>query len=414
MIINRLRHIACAASCLLLAAACGSSGGSSAQSSGPIKVGFILPQTGNFAANGQDEQNGWNVAMKEVGDTVGGRKIQTIFTDDAADPNQGLSAARQLVETQKADLLIGPLAANVGLAVRSYVASSGIPTLYISACSSELATSQKTTNLILTGWTCDQPTLNFGKYVYEKLGYHHITTVAMDYAFGWQGTGGFTSSFEAAGGKIDKQIWAPINAPDYSPYVAEIPNNTDAVFNLSAGTASVRFTSAYKQFGLKGKIPLIAGGTMTDWSVLRSESPDTVLGVITVLQYADGIDSPANNKFVEEYKAATGNYPSYYAESAYASYKLIYAVMKKRNGATSDRQAVIKDLKTTQFQAPRGPVSISTDTNSPIQNIYIRRVALVDGALRNVVVDTIKASQPWGPLPKDQWEKQAPKYSRSG
>jgi hypothetical protein len=88
--------------------------------------------------------------------------------------------------------------------------------------------------------------------------------------------------------------------------------------------------------------------------------------------------------------------------------------MKKRNGATDDRKAIIKDLKTTPFQAPRGPVSISSVTNSPIQNIYVRKVALVDGALRNVVVDTIKASQPWGPLSRQQWEKQAPHYSRSG
>jgi branched-chain amino acid transport system substrate-binding protein len=154
---------------VLLAAACASPSGSAGHSTGPLKVGFILPQTGNFAANGQDEQDGWKVAVNELGDNLGGRKLQTIFVDDAADPNQGLSAARQLVETQKVDLLIGPLAANVGLAVRSYVASSGIPTLYISACSAELASSQKTPNLILTGWTCDQPTLNFGKYAYEKL-----------------------------------------------------------------------------------------------------------------------------------------------------------------------------------------------------------------------------------------------------
>lgn len=406
--------MAAALACLLLAGACGSSAGTAAKSSAPLKIGFIVPQSGVFAANGQDEQDGWKVALKEVGDSVGGRRIQTIFVDDAGDPNQGLSAARQLVESQNVDLLIGPLAANVGLAVRSYVATSGIPTLYISACSAELASSQKTVNLILTGWTCDQPTLNFGKYVYEKLGYRHVTTVAMDYAFGWQGTGGFTSSFEAAGGKIDKAIWAPINAPDYSPYVADIPKNTDAVFNLSAGSAAVRFTAAYKQFGLKGKIPLIGGGTMTDWSVLRSEAAESVLGAITVLQYADGLNTPANNKFVDEYRAATGNYPSYYAESAYAAYKLIYAVLKKRNGAIADRKGIVKDLKTTPFQAPRGPVSINPDTNSPVQNIYIRKVALVDGVLRNVVVDTIKASQPWGPLPRAQWEKQAPHYSRSG
>lgn len=398
----------------LLAASCGGSNSSQSQSSGPIKVGFILPLTGVFAPNGQDEQDGWNLAMKEVGDTVEGRKVQTFFTDAAADPNQGLTDAKQLVENQGVDLMIGPLAANVGLALRSYVASSGIPTMYISACSVELATSQKASNLIMTGWTCDQPTLNFGKYVYEKLGYKHITTVGMDYAFGWQVTGGFTSTYKAAGGKIDKQIWAPINAADYSPYVAQIPKDTQAVFDLAAGTAAVRFVDAYKGLGLKGKVPLIGGGTLSDYSVLRSMDASTILDTVTVLQYADGINTPENQKFVTSYHAATGKYPSYYAETAYATYKLIYSVLKKRNGDVKDHRAVVKDLKTTTFQAPRGPVAINADTNSPIQNIYIRKVEMVDGVMRNVVIDTIKNTQPWGTLSKSQWESQAPKYSREG
>ena len=399
---------------ILLVAACGTGSSGQAQESGPIKVGFIVPLTGVFAPNGQDEVDGWNLAVKEVGDTVAGRKIQTSFTDDAADPNQGLTDAKQLVESQNVDLLVGPLAANVGLALRSYVATSGIPTVYISACSVELATSQKTSNLVLTGWTCDQPSLNFGKYVYDRLGHHHITTVAMDYAFGWQVTGGFASTFKAAGGKIDKQIWAPINAPDYSPYIAQIPKDTEAVFDLAAGTAAVRFVEAYKAFGLKGKIPVVGGGTLSDYSVLRSMDPSTILDTVTVLQYADGIDTAENRKFVDAYHAATNKYPSYYAETAYATYKLIYSVLKKRNGSVKDHPSVVRDLKTTAFQAPRGPVTISQETNSPVQNIYIRKVEMVNGVMRNVVIDTIKSSQPWGPLAKGQWQTQAPRYSREG
>jgi branched-chain amino acid transport system substrate-binding protein len=409
----RFRHTAWLAALALLLAACGgaTSGG---RQSGPIKVGFILPETGVFAPNGQDERDGWNLALKQLGGSIAGRKVQTIFTDDASDPNQGLSDARQLVETQGADLLIGPLAANVALAVRSYVAGSGVPTLSVAACPDELATSAKTPNYLMTGWTCDQPSLNFGRYVYQKLGYHHLTTVGMDYAFGWQVVGGFVSSFKAAGGTVDKQIWAPINAADYSPYVSQIPQSTEAVFDLAAGTAAIRFTQAYQQFGLKARLPLIGGGTLTDYSVLRSQSPEDVLGTITVLQYADGLDTPANRAFVTAYRAATGKYPSYYAETAYAGAKLVVAALGGLQGRTSDHRAVVNALRTTHFQAPRGPVSLNPDTNSPVQNIYIRKVEMVNGALRNVVIDTIRQSQPWGPLSRSAWEAQASRYQRTG
>lgn len=410
----KVHRLAAGLAVVVALAACGGSGSSGPAETSPIKVGFILPTSGTFAANGQDEQDGWNLALKDLGGKMGGRKVETIFADDAGDPNQGLTDARQLVDTQGVELMVGPVVASVALAIRPYIAGTGVPTVSLSACPVELATTQKAANLVMTGWTCDQPTLNFGRYVYEKLGYHHVTTVAMDYAFGWQVTGGFTATFKAAGGTIDKQIWAPISAADYSPYVSQIPRDTQAVFDLSAGAAAVRFTEAYKAFGLTGKIPLVGGGTMTDYSALRSEAPDTVLGAITVLQYADGIDTAENRHFVDEYHAATGKFPSYYAESAFATFKLFDAVLKKLNGSTKDRTAVVKGLKTTPFQAPRGPVTIDPTTNSPVQNIYIRRVEMVNGAPRNVVIDTIKASPPWGPLPKSQWEQQAPKYARTG
>jgi branched-chain amino acid transport system substrate-binding protein len=398
---------------LLVLTACGGGAGQS-QNTSPIKVGFVGTTSGVFAPQGADMQDGWKLGLKDAGGTVNGRKINTVYVDDAGDPNQGLSGARQLIENQNVDILIGPLAANVALAVRGFVAGTGVPTLSPAACPDELATSQKTNNLILTGWTCDQPTLNFGKYAYEKLGYRHVTTVAMDYAFGWQVTGGFVATFKAAGGKIDKQIWSPITAADYSPFVAQIPADTQAVFALMAGTAAVRFTDAYSSFGLKNKIPLIGGGTLTDYSVLRSEKPDTVLDVITVLQYADGLNTPENKKFVDEYKAATGKYPSYYADSAYSTAVLVVDALKKVGANTKDRAALVKALKSTTFKAARGPVSINADTNSPIQNVYIRKVAVVDGELRNVVIDTIKQSQPWGPLRKSDWEAMVPHYGRTG
>jgi branched-chain amino acid transport system substrate-binding protein len=117
---------------------------------------------------------------------------------------------------------------------------------------------------------------------------------------------------------------------------------------------------------------------------------------------------------VDEYRAATNKYPSYYADSAYSTAVLLVDALKTVNGNTKDRAGLLKALKSTTFKAARGPVSISQDTNSPIQNIYIRKVAVVNGDLRNIVIDTIKQSRPWGPLSRSDWEAMVPKYGRSG
>jgi len=399
--------------CVLLGATgCGVSSSSSSSSSGPIKVGFVVDLTGPFAANGSDLVAGWKLGLKDAGATIGKRQIQTTYADDATDPSIGLTATRNLIQ-KNVDLLVGPVAANIGLAIRAPIVTSGIPTVYPSACPDELATKDKANNLILTGWTCDQPSLNFGKYVYQKLGIKHLTTVGLDYAFGWQVIGGFLADYKAAGGTVDKQIWAPISTTDFSTYVSQIPTSTQAVFALMAGAPSVRFTQAYQSLGLKSKIPLIGGGTLTDYSAMRSESPANVLGAITTLQYADGLDTAANKKFVSEYKSATGKLPSYYAESGYATAKLVVAALRKVGGNASNKTAVINALKSTTFQAPRGTVKIDPSTNSPVQNIYVRKVEMVNGALRNVVIATFSQVPPWGSMSQSQWQKLACCYTRS-
>ena len=397
----------------LLVTACSSGGGSTESSSGPIKVGFLLPLSGNFSSNGKSEQAGWNLGLKKAGETVNGRKIQTLFSDTAADPNQGLSQTRQLIDNQHVDIMIGPLAANVGLAVRAKLASSKVPSLYAAACPVELATTQKSDNVVLTGWTCDQPSLPFGKYAYDVLGYRHITTIGLDFAFGWQVVGGFLSTFKAAGGTVDKQIWNPTTTTDFSSYVSQIPRSTQAVFSLESGAGATKFLQAYKQFGLKGKIPLLGGGTLTDYSSLGADTPDIAEGVITSLQYADGIDTAENKAFVDAYKAQTGTYPSYYAESGYATAKLVVEALKKLNGDTSDKAKLLETLKSVPIQGARGPVSIEGSTNSPIQNVYIRKVEVVNGDLRNVPIQTFQNVQPWASLPQDQWQKQASHYTRN-
>jgi branched-chain amino acid transport system substrate-binding protein len=396
---------------VLLAACGGAASGGGSHS--PIKVGFVYPESGTVSANGADERAGWELGLKDAGSTVDGHKIQTLYADSAADPNTALTAARQLINNQGANMLVGPVAANVGLAVRNAIAGQNTPTVYFSACPDEFATSEKTPNLLLTGWTCDQPSLPFGKYVYDTLGYHHITTIGLDFAFGWQSIGGFLHTFEAAGGKVDKQLWNPITTADFSSYVTQIPASTQAVFALESGSTAVKFLQAYKSFGLKGKIPLIGGGTLTDYSSLRSDTAADVEGVITTLMYADGLDTAANNRFVQEYHKATGTYPSYYAESGYAGALLIVSALKKVNGNVSDSKALMNALKTTKIVAARGPVSINQGTASPVQNVYVRKVEVVNGVLRNVPIHTFKAVEPWDGISKSQWEQIAPHYTRS-
>jgi branched-chain amino acid transport system substrate-binding protein len=388
----------------LLLAACGGSGSGPSNTS-PIKVGYMVPLTGNFASNGRNEINGFNLGLKDFGDTVNGRKITPIVVDTQADPNIALSQAHQLVENQNIDILEGPLAANEIAAVSGYVGPKGVPTDDLSLCSAiQLDYYVKFNNGLDSGWACNQPATQGAVYAYNEMHLRHVVTIAQDFAFGWLVVGGFAASFKKLGGVIDKMIWVPNTTLDFSPYVSQIPRNTDGVFAELSGQTAVRFTLAYKQFGLKDKIPVLGITQLTDYSALPSEDPDAIIGMHTDAQYCDGIDTPENRKFTEEYRVQYGTYPGYYSDAGYAKARLLVEALKKLNGNTSDKKAVVKAMRTTPIQTARGPVKLSgPPAYSPIQNIYICQVQNVNGALRNVPVKTYPNVQPWGPLTEQVW-----------
>jgi len=401
--VRRLQGPALAVAVFLAVSACsGSSQGGGTTNTTPIKVGFILSLTGTFAANGKNEQNGWNLAVKELGGSVNGHKIQTTFADDQTDPNVALSDARALVEQDGVDMLEGPIPANAIGAVAGYAGPHGIPTDDIAICSDQQITNyKKFNNAYASDWNCDQPGLMLGQWAYDQ-GYRHISTVALDYAFGWISTGAFIAAFKKAGGSIDKQIWAPITTSDFTPFVTQLPTS-DAVFALMAGAASVRFTQAYKQLGFVGKVPLIGNTTLTDYSALPAEDPAAVQGVRIAAQYCDGINSPQNTKFANDYHAAYGTWPGYYSDAGYTKYRLLVSALQKLKGDVSNKKKLVSTLKSTPIVAPRGPVTLNPATWSPDENIYICEVQRVGSDLRNVPIKTYKNVKPWGNFKQADW-----------
>jgi branched-chain amino acid transport system substrate-binding protein len=271
----------------------------------------------------------------------------------------------------------------------------------------------KFNNGFSSGWSCNQPAIMAAKYALEDLHWKKVVTIGQDFAFGWLVVGGFADAFKAGGGTVEKMIWAPNTTADFSPYVSQIPTSgIDGVYGELSGATAVRFTSTYNQFGLKGKVPLLGITQLTDYSALPSEEPQSVLGVLTGAQYCDGIDTPENKKFTEEYKQQFNVYPGYYSDAGYTKARLLVTALKKLNGATKDKKALTRTLKSTEIVAPRGPVKLSgAPAFSPIQNSYICQVKQVGSDLRNVPIKTYTNVQPWGTLPESKWADNFRKYS---
>jgi branched-chain amino acid transport system substrate-binding protein len=370
----------------------------------PIGIGYEVPLTGTVALAGKQEQEGWNLGLKVFGHSVDGHPIVTHFADTGGNPAVALSDAVSLVQQQHVQIMEGPLLANEDAAVAPYLGIERVPLDNLAICSQTQVTyDAEYGNALSSGWVCNTPDIIAADYLYQDLGYRHVTVLASDYAFGWLSAGGFIKQFTLLGGKIDKVLWPPLNATDYGPYVAGIPENTQAVFAVTVGSGSIAFTKAYAQFGLRGRIPLYGNTTVFDYSVLPGEVPSDVLGDQMAAQYCDGISNPVNTRFTGLFERTYHVRPGYYAEEAYVHAELAVAALKGLDGVATNASALANALQTTPITAPRGPVTLNPVVDAPIQNVYICRVEYVHGTLEDVPIKTYPSVQPWGTLPYQTW-----------
>jgi branched-chain amino acid transport system substrate-binding protein len=385
--------------------------GTLAQSAkGPIRVGFIVPLSGANAQNGRDILNGFLLYLEEIRYEAAGRKIQLIVEDDEGIPAVGLTKARKLVERDQVHLMAGALLSSTGYALAPYIDSMQIPMVYPVVSADDLTQRRRSKWIIRTGWSGSQPNHPFGEYAYRTLKLRTVTTIALDYAFGWESVGGFQRAFEAEGGVITQKIWTPVSVHDFAPYLAQVSRKVDAVYALFLGRTALQFVRQYQEYGLKDRVRLIGAGPTTDEHVLPSMG-DEALGIITVLHYSAALDTPANRTFAAAYRARYQRVPSYYSESMYTGGKWVGAAIEAVAGNVEDRTAFVEALRTaTPTGLPRGPVSLD-EYGNPIENMYVRRVERVNGVLQNTVIETFPAvSQFWKYNPAEYLKQ--PLYSR--
>jgi len=378
---------------------------------GPIRVGFMSSLTGSLSPNGKDMLNSFELFLEEQGGKLGGREVKVIAEDDAGNPATGLTKLRGMVEGQGIQVLVGPLSAAVGYAIRDYIDSNKLPTIFPIVSGEDITQRKRTPYIVRTGWSSAQPSHPFGKWVYDNLKYRRIAIIGYDFAFGWEVAAGFQRTFEEAGGQIVQKLWPPLFTSDFGPYISQLKRDVDAVYAVFSGADALRFAKQYEDAGLKARLPLIGGGTFTDEHVLRTMG-DEVLGVVTALHYSAALNNPFNRKFVQAYETKFKQVPSYYSEGTYVAGLQLKRALEALGGDAESGEKLIAALRKVELtDTPRGPIRFD-EYGNPIENIYVRKVERVGGRLQNSVIYTFeKVSQFWTYKPEEYLKN--PVYDRN-
>jgi len=375
-----------AASAKPAAAASGSAAAKPA-ATGPIKIGYINSTTGSLANVGKDNDDAFQLYLDSINDTVAGRKIEVTFADDAGAPDTGLTKAKQLVESDKVNILMGLTSTPICYAVAGYAKQAEEPFIVSGNCGAEglqydpKTASPYTVRMTQNGTQIADPLADYG---YKK-GYRKAILATSDYGGGLETADAFGSAWVGRGGTIVQEIHPPLGTNDFGPYVSQLSNNADVLVTFFPGIDSLRFADAWATYQAGSKLPVLDhfGGTINGTNYAQAK--DKVVGFTGDYAYSPALDTAANQALLKAWNAKYPNRPvSTDTGVGWAAGQYLEAAIKAVNGNVEDKQGFLNALYGLKVDTVKGPISLDAQ-HDVIQNVYFWQ-AEQGGTLK--VVDT--------------------------
>ena len=353
---------------MLGAAALAAISGAAFAQGAPIKIGLLATLEGPFAAGGADGMRGAELALKQRGGMVAGRKIEIIKASSDAKPDVAVNATRKLVEQDKVEIMVGPLSGGEGIAVKDYSKTQPQVT-FINGGSGAQATTlvNPSPNFFRFNTEGAQWMVGLGKAAMDK-GYKRTMIIAEDYAFPYSQVQGFMAEYCRLGGKVPVKAWVPLGGKDYSSVIATIPKDVDALLVVLGGADAVNFLTQYENSG--GDKPMMGGSITVSQDVLnyKGKRRDSLVGTISAGPVADSFDGADWKAFVADYQktypVSAGGFPSpsLFAFVYYVNMKAALDGLAAVNGDLSGGQAKYRDaLQKLVLKTPTGEVRLDSN-----------------------------------------------------
>jgi branched-chain amino acid transport system substrate-binding protein len=380
--ITRRRFVAASATGIAFAAASPPLGAFAQQST--VKVGLLLPFTGQFAFPASQLDRGVKLYMEERGDLVSGRKIELIHRDTAGAPEVAKRLAQELIVNDQVDILAGFVTTPEALAVAALATEAKKFMVVMNAGASIITT--KSPYVTRSSFTLAQNCEPLGRWAYAD-GVRRVFTMVADYAPGLDAEASFQSAFKEAGGEIIGSVRTPLASQDFSAYVQRAKDaSPDGIFlSVPGGSQPTILAKTLIERGVyPANYRIMSLGELTYEDPLNAMG-DAAIGIVTAFHYDYSHKSAVNAAFVQAYNKKFDRNPDSVSVGGYDGMHVIYEALKTSNG-NADADGLIAAAKGLKWESPRGTIAIDPETRDIVNTVYIRRVEKVSGLLQNVEI----------------------------
>ena len=347
-----------------------------------VKVGYMTTLSGGAGIIGKQMQNAVNLAMEHTGGKLGGMNAEVIFADDQRKPDVAKQLANRLVKSDKVDVVAGVIWSNLLMAIHKPVTRSDTLLISSNAGPSPIAGSGCHKNFVSMSWQNDQTPEGMGKHLQDS-GVKAVYLMAPNYQAGKDMLAGFKRHYK---GDIVAEVYTKLGQSDFQAELSTLrAAKPEATFIFQPGGMGINFIKQWKQAGMDSVSNLYTVFTVDGVSLPALK--DTALGVVSTQTWSPDLDNEMNNRFVADYKAKFGAYPSFYAAQAYDTMMAIDHAIGKAGSA--DTEAMRAVLAKGGIPTTRGALAMNSN-QFPIQNIYLREAVMdSDGVATTKVIGTV-------------------------
>ena len=166
---------------------------------GPLKIGLVLPYSGVYQVLGESITQGMELVFAREGGKIAGRDVVLIKEDDEMQPPVGIRKTEKLIESDKVDILTGPVHSGILMGMRDKVHNSKTILIVSNAGADAIARERCSKWIFRTSFSNWQPNQPMGGWVAKNVS-KEVFISAPNYQAGKDQLNAFKETFVPAGG----------------------------------------------------------------------------------------------------------------------------------------------------------------------------------------------------------------------
>jgi len=356
----------------------------------PVKVGLITDLSGALAIYGAHILPAFMLGMEyttgaagSAGDvfdftatqdntfTLDNCDIQVFVRDDASTPDTTATLARELIDVEGVDVLVGTVSSGATATLQGIAAESQIPLIVAPAAANDITGKDFNEYTFRTSRNNYQDAINECTYLTKQ--YKTFVQIAPDYAFGQGSAVAFRDACGLDGGEfVADDIFAPLDTTDFTPYMDPILNSgAEALIVTWAGGGFVPLVQAATDQGVLDEMAL--GATFIDNTLMPLWYGNAIGSTNGILYHWSAPNNAANDFLKAENKARYGSMPDLFAaDGMNAAIMLVEGL--KATGGDASADALLPAFEGMTFEGPKGEVYIRPEDHVAIQDMYILKL----------------------------------------